>query len=64
MEIYTDFAVSYLIQTFVNKIDTKLWNDCRSIPLPSNFKFSERTFYILWKEQKNIVQIEAAVLTL
>ena len=29
METYTDFGVSYLIQTFVNKINTKLWNDCR-----------------------------------
>ena len=28
METYTDFGVSYL-QTFVNKINTKLWNDCR-----------------------------------
>ena len=24
---YTDFRFSYLIQTFVNKINTKLWND-------------------------------------
>ena len=23
------FGASYLIQTFVNKINTKLWNDCR-----------------------------------
>ena len=29
METYTDFEVSYLIQTFMNKIDTKLWNHCR-----------------------------------
>ena len=29
METYTDFGVCYLIQTFVNKINTKLWNDCR-----------------------------------
>ena len=29
METCTDFNVSYLFQTFVNKIDTKLWNDCR-----------------------------------
>ena len=29
METYTDCRVSYLIQTFVNKINTKLWNDCR-----------------------------------
>ena len=28
METYTDFGVSYLIQTFVNKINKKLWNDC------------------------------------
>ena len=28
METYTDFGVSYL-QTFINKISTKLWNDCR-----------------------------------
>ena len=29
METYTDFGVSYLTQTFVNKINAKLWNDCR-----------------------------------
>ena len=29
METCTDFGVSYLIQAFVNKINTKLWNDCR-----------------------------------
>ena len=29
LETYTDFGVSYLIQTFVNKINTKLWNDCQ-----------------------------------
>ena len=29
METYTDFGVFYLIQTFVNKINTKLKNDCR-----------------------------------
>ena len=28
METYTDFGVSYLIQTFVNKINKKLQNDC------------------------------------
>ena len=28
METYTDFGVSYLIQTFVNKINTNLRNDC------------------------------------
>ena len=28
METYTDFGVSYLVQTFVNKITEKLWNDC------------------------------------
>ena len=27
METYIDFLVSYLIQTFENKINTKLWND-------------------------------------
>ena len=30
METYTNFGVSYVIQTFVNKTDTKLWNDCRA----------------------------------
>ena len=40
METYTDFGVSYLIQTFVKKINITLWNDCRVIlsplsPLPS-----------------------------
>ena len=29
MVTYTDFGVSYLILTFVNKINKKLWNDCR-----------------------------------
>ena len=29
METYTDFGVFYFIQTFVNKINTKLWNDYR-----------------------------------
>ena len=29
METYTYFAVSCLIPTFVSKINTKLWNDCR-----------------------------------
>ena len=28
METYTDFRVSYLIQTFVNKVNAKLWHDC------------------------------------
>ena len=28
METYIDFGVSYLIQTFVSNINTKLWNDC------------------------------------
>ena len=31
METYTDFVVPYLIHTFVNKTNTKLWNDCRAI---------------------------------
>ena len=30
METYTDFVVAYLIQSFVSKINTKLWNDCRA----------------------------------
>ena len=66
MEIYTDFGVSYLIHTFVNKINAKLWNDCLVIPLPPtpNFKFSERTLYILWTKRKCIVRIEAVVFTL
>ena len=34
METYTDFGVSYLIQTFINKINTKLWKNCRVIPTP------------------------------
>ena len=29
METYTNFGVSYLIQSFVNKINIELWNDCR-----------------------------------
>ena len=28
METYTNFGVSYLIQSFVNKINIELWNDC------------------------------------
>ena len=28
METYTDFGDSYLLQTFVNTINKKLWNDC------------------------------------
>ena len=28
METYTDFGVSYLIQSFVSKANRKLWNDC------------------------------------
>ena len=53
METYTEFGDSYLIQTFVNKINTKLWNYCQVIPPPlqpwiSNFQkehftFNERT---------------------
>ena len=47
METYTDFGVSYLIQTFVNKINTKkLWNDCRVMP--------QREFQIF---RKNILDI-------
>ena len=59
-----------LIQSlsYVNKINTELWNDFQVIPQPltpspSNFKFSERTFYILWKEQQCVVGIEAVVFT-
>ena len=29
-----------------------------------NFKFSERTYYIFWKEQKCVVRKEALVVTL
>ena len=29
MQTYTNFTVFYLFQTFVNKINTKSWNDCR-----------------------------------
>ena len=39
METYTEFGDSYLIQTFVNKINTKLWNYCQVIPPPSNLEF-------------------------
>ena len=52
MENYTDFGVSYLIQTFVNKINEKLLNDCPVIaPLPSpyprisNYQKELFTFY-------------------
>ena len=39
METYTDFGVSYLIQSFVNKINTKS-------PSPPNFFQKEHfTFY-------------------
>ena len=31
-------------------------------PLP-NFKFSDRTFYILWNERQYVVWIEAVVFT-
>ena len=34
METYTDFGVFYLLETFVNKINTKWWNDCRVMILP------------------------------
>ena len=51
MGTYTDFGVSYLTQTFVNKINTKLYEmivelSSSSSPSP-NLKFSERAFYIL-----------------
>ena len=62
-ETYTDFGVSCLIQTFVNKIKTKLWNECRGIPpLPgiSNFQKEHFKFY----EWKWVVRIEAVVFTL
>ena len=52
METYTEFGDSYLIQTFVNKINTKLRNNCRVIspPFPpppriSNFQKEHFTFY-------------------
>ena len=38
METHTDFRVSYLIQTFVNKINTKLWNDCQ-VHLTNDFYY-------------------------
>ena len=38
METYTGFGVFYLIQTFVNKIKTKLWNDC-PVYLIDNFYY-------------------------
>ena len=67
METYTDFGVSYLIQTFVNKINTKLYEmivelSSSSSPSP-NLKFSERAFYILWNKRKSIAWIEAVVFT-
>ena len=71
METYTDFGASYLIQTFVNKINTKLLNIVELFPssppplspyLP-NFTFSERTFGILWNERQFVVRIEAVVFT-
>ena len=35
-----------------------------SPPPPPNFKFSGRTFYILWNERNCVVRIEAEVFTL
>ena len=39
METYTDFRVSYLIQTFVNKINVKLSIDCR-VYLTDDFNYN------------------------
>ena len=62
METYTDFGVSYPIQTFANKINTKSWNDCRVIPT-TNFKISDKIFDILWNVRKCIVRTEVVVFT-
>ena len=37
----TDFGVSYLIQTFVNKIYTQLWDNCR-VYLTDDFYYKVR----------------------
>ena len=49
MENYTDFGVSYLIQTFVNKINKKLLNHCPvTAPPPSAYPQ-------IWNYQKELL---------
>ena len=64
MEIYTDFRVSYLIQTFVNKMNTKLSNDCQVIP--PEFQIFRKNILRFMKRVKMrcVVRIEALVFTL
>ena len=52
METYTDFGVSYLIQTFVNKIIIKSWNDYRVIPLPLEFQIFRKNILHFMKQVK------------
>ena len=65
METYTDFEVYYLIQDFVNKINTKLWNGCRIIPT-SRFSNFQKELFKFYETIKNecVVRIEAVVFTL
>ena len=57
MENYTDFGVSYLIQTFVNKINKKLLNDCPVIapppsPLTPEFQIIRKNFLHFMRQVK------------
>ena len=52
METYTDFGVSYLIQTFVNKISIKSWNYYRVIPLPLEFQIFRKNILHFMKRVK------------
>ena len=56
------WLLSYLIQTFVKEKNYVMIVECLLLPL-LNFKFSGRTFYILWNEAQCVVRIEAVVFT-
>ena len=52
METYADFRESYIIQTFVNKVNTKLWNNCR-VYLTDDFYYNvDQNSAILWISEK------------
>ena len=52
METYADFRESYIVQTFVNKVNTKLWNDCR-VYLTDDFYYKvDQNSAILWISEK------------
>ena len=57
--IHTDFGVSYFIQTFVNKISIKLWNDYRVILLPPEFQICRKNILYFMKRVKICCSIKS-----